>query len=345
MNILFELRHPRHYYQFKAIYDILKERGHLVKIIATERTLLIDILRESKEEFILLKHTKSGSIALKLLSYFIYFNIVVKTVKEYNINLLISKASISSCFLKVIKPNLESVIFPDSEDVWLTNNYVRFFSDLIILPSIFPLKWSPQKVLRIKGTCENCYLDPKYFQPKKIIPSEYGYQEGSKFVFFRFVAWKAHHDKGQYGFSKSERKDIVKLFIQYDYIPLISFEDKPDEDLEQYINRFPKNEIRSVLTLCDYFVGDSQSMAAEAALLGVKSFRYNSWVLNDVINFKFFNQQQLLLNFSNYNELKATLIDSLEGKLNFFKPISDYWEKCGDVNTYICDEIEKRFIK
>jgi len=345
LNILFELRHPRHYYQFKAIYDILKERGHLVKIIATERTLLIDILKEENEDFILLKHTTSGSIVLKLLSYFISFNQFVKSVKKYNIDLLVSKASMSSCFLKLIKPNLRAVIFPDSEDIWLTNNFVRYFSDLIILPNIFPLKWSTKKVVRVNGTCENCYLDPKYFHPQKLNPLDYGYDEGAKFVFFRFVAWKAHHDRGQYGFSINERKEIVDLFIKYGYTPLISFEDKPDAELKQYINRFPQNEIRSVLTLCDYFVGDSQSMSAEAALLGVKSFRYNSWVLNDVINFKYFNQQHLLLNFSNYNELKNALIDSLEGKLDFFRPIYDYWVKCGDINTYICDVLEQRFIK
>jgi len=67
--------------------------------------------------------------------------------------------------------------------------------------------------------------------------------------------------------------------------------------------------------------------------------------LNDVINFKYFNQQHLLLNFSNYNELKNALIDSLEGKLDFFRPIYDYWVKCGDINTYICDVLEQRFIK
>ena len=62
MNILIELAHPRHYHQFKAVRDIMTQRGNKVILAATDRKLLIELLQESSEEFVLFKHTTSGSI-------------------------------------------------------------------------------------------------------------------------------------------------------------------------------------------------------------------------------------------------------------------------------------------
>lgn len=343
MVILIELAHPRHFYQFMAVSELLKRRGHTVIVAATDRQLLVEILKESGVNFILFKHTKSGSRFKKLCSYLGRLKQFRSVVLQNNIDVYISKASIDTFIVKVIRKKVMTVIYPDSEDVWTTNNFVRFFSDVILLPVIFPRKWPTNRVVRINGTCENCYLDPKYLRVETLNPQDYGYLPNANFVFFRFVAWKAHHDVGQYGFNRTQRIDLVKLFVSYGYTPLISFEDEPDVELTEYINRFPKSKVRSVLLLCEYFVGDSQSMAAESALLGLKSFRYNSWVLNDVINFKFFNNKKLLLNYAVYNELKHDLVRSLDGNLEFFQPITGYWEECGDINTAICDVIEKRF--
>lgn len=344
MNILFELNHPRHYYQFQVIKRILKQRGHKTYIAATDRGLLIEILNETEEEYVLLKHTSSGNRAIKFLAYAKRFYSYSVILRQLKINVLFSKASVSAFFTKLTVPSLKAIIYPDSEVVWLTNNFVRHFSDLIFIPDVFPLSWPLNKVVRVKGTCENCYLDPRYFQPEHINPAEFGYSSGSRFVFFRFVAWKANHDIGQYGFSSAERIDIIDLFVKSGYTPLISFEGEPDFELKQFVNRFPKSKIRSVLSICEYYVGDSQSMASEAALLGVKSFRYNSWVKNDLANFKFFHQRHLLLNFSCYADLKTAVEQSLSGSLKFFAPIKDYWEECGDVNKFICDKIEERFV-
>lgn len=345
MNILVDLAHPRHYYQFKYICELLEERGHKVYIAATDRPLLMEILNESGVDFILFKHTQSGNRFIKLWSHVCRLDEFRSVLLRNNIDVYISKASIGSFFVKVIARRIMTVIFPDSEDVSLTNNFVRFFSDLILLPKIFPLKWQENKVVRVNGTCENCYLDPRYLKLDSVNVRDFGYPENAKFVFFRFVAWKAHHDVGQYGFNRKQRIEVVNLFLSYGFIPLISFEDEPDPELSEFVNRFPKSKVRSVLQLCDYFVGDSQSMAAESALLGLKSFRYNSWVLHDVINFKHFNRKRLLLNYSLYDDLKDDLIKSLNCDLDFFQPVAGYWDESGDVNKQISDEIEARFAK
>jgi predicted glycosyltransferase len=326
-----------------AVSELLKRRGHTVIVAATDRQLLVEILKESGVNFILFKHTKSGSRFKKLCSYLGRLKQFRSVVLQNNIDVYISKASIDTFIVKVIRKKVMTVIFPDSQHSWLTNNFVRYYADLILLSIIFPFQWPAHKVVRVNGTCENCYLDPKYLQVVTLNPQDYGYLPDSKFVFFRFVAFNASHDIGQYGFTKNQRVELVKLFVAFGYTPLISFEDEPDSELIEHINRFPKSKIRSVLLLCEYFVGDSQSMAAESALLGLKSFRYNSWVLDDSINFKYFNHKKLLLNYACFDKLKDDLVRSLEGKLDFFQPVAGYWEECEDVNTTICDVIEKRF--
>ena len=49
MKYIFELNHPKHYYQFKYVMRILKEHGHEIKVLAREKDVLLDVL---KEEFL-----------------------------------------------------------------------------------------------------------------------------------------------------------------------------------------------------------------------------------------------------------------------------------------------------
>ena len=51
MKILFALNHPAHYYLFKYIMLILKEKGHDVKVVISEKDVLETLLKLENVEY------------------------------------------------------------------------------------------------------------------------------------------------------------------------------------------------------------------------------------------------------------------------------------------------------
>lgn len=46
MKYIFELNHPKHYYQFKYIMQELQQSGHQVHVLARDKDVLLSVLQE-----------------------------------------------------------------------------------------------------------------------------------------------------------------------------------------------------------------------------------------------------------------------------------------------------------
>ena len=107
----------------------------------------------------------------------------------------------------------------------------------------------------------------------------------------------------------------------------------------------PAAEIHSVLAYADLYVGDSQTMATEAALLGTPAIRSNSFVgPNDMTNFIVLEQQyNLLRNIRDYDGVIATIQDMLQNscKQEWETKKEAYFQQVGDANQQIYDIITK----
>ena len=76
-------------------------------------------------------------------------------------------------------------------------------------------------------------------------------------------------------------------------------------DLEKYKLKINPIYIHTVLYYASLYVGDSQTMATEAALLGTPSIRFNSFVgANDMSNFTMLeNDYNMMKNLNSYDYL------------------------------------------
>ena len=46
MKYIFELNHPKHYYQFKYIMQSLQKQGHEILVLARDKDVLLKVLEE-----------------------------------------------------------------------------------------------------------------------------------------------------------------------------------------------------------------------------------------------------------------------------------------------------------
>jgi len=123
---------------------------------------------------------------------------------------------------------------------------------------------------------ELAYLHPNRFTPNPDILNELGIKPNEKYFIVRLVSLTAHHDIGETGLGTEQAKTIVERLARQGRV-FISAETTIDSDLQKYALPTPAEKIFDVLAFADLLVGDSQTMAAEAAVLGTPSLRCNTF--------------------------------------------------------------------
>lgn len=134
---------------------------------------------------------------------------------------------------------------------------------------------------------ELAYLHPKRFVPDASVPDDagIGYERDANgrvvnvepYFVMRFNAFKAHHDVGVVGLTIENKRRMVQLLSQHGKV-FITTERNIDEEFLPYQLRVPQDKVHSLLYYATMFVGDSQTMTSEAAVLGTPSIRCNTFV-------------------------------------------------------------------
>ena len=211
----------------------------------------------------------------------------------------------------------------------------------IVTPEPFTIDFG-KKHLRIKGLFEDCYLSPEVLSIDDNYPQEHGLQ--CPYAVLRFVGWTANHDVNNNGFSLDEKIALADSISKYMTVYVSSEKVLPPE-LAKYKLSTPAAQIHDVLANADLYVGDSQTMATEAALLGTPAIRSNSFVgENDMSNFKMLEKKcGLLLNIRDFKTVLAAATDfaKVSRKAEWKQKREDYYKSVGDTNKYIADLLEK----
>ena len=100
---------------------------------------------------------------------------------------------------------------------------------------------------------------------------------GEPYFLIRFSALNAHHDKGIKGISNEIAERLVKILEPFGTIYITS--ERPLEpQFEKYRIRINPLDMHHVMAFASLYIGDSQTMAAEAGVLGVPFVRFNDFV-------------------------------------------------------------------
>ena len=335
MRYLFELNHPKHYYQFKYVMLKLKQAGHEIMVVARDKDVLLKVLQEEKVPYeIFGRHSKtlSGKLFGTIPILFSYNRII----RRFRPDVIVSKASFYAALLAKIN-HIKSVIFPDSEVVKVTNRYVVPLVTKVVTPDTFGLDYG-KKHIRVKGLFEDCYLSPTVFTPDESVVERYGLKR--PYAIFRFVGWSANHDVGNNGFSLDQKIQLTKA-VNGKMIVYISSEKSLPPELLNCRLPVPASLMHHALAFADLYLGDSQTMATEAALLGTPAIRSNSFVgENDMTNFKVLEHQYgMLRNVAKYDEVLSLVKDfsSNSRKNEWRAKRADYYAETGDLNQAIVD--------
>ena len=276
LNFLFYLGHPAHFHLFKNSIRSLKEKGHSVKILIKKKDVLESLLKEAGMEYTNImigeRGDKKWQIALSLLKRDWEMLKVVRTFKP-DVTAGTSAEITHIGFLLNI-PSL--VVNEDDADV------VPLFCKLayplatnVLAPNCCRVgKWERKKI-GYEGYHELAYLHPDNFIPNPDIKEKY--QLGDRYFIIRLAKLNAHHDEGRKGISKEVVIELLKLLQPVGKVWITS-ERELEPEFEPFRIAFPPSEIHHVMAFADAYIGDSQTMAAEAAVLGVPAVRFNDFI-------------------------------------------------------------------
>lgn len=275
MNILIDIGHPGQVHLFRYVIKQLQKKNHKVIVTVKDISSAKRLLEAFDIEYLSLGK-KFDSVFLKGLSQIRYnFNLYRIAVQE-KIDVAVG-SSITIAHVSVVHKMKALVLDDDdAEVVKLFSLFAHPFADCILSPSALAHQRTGRKDHSYAGTHELFYLHPTYFTPDPSVLPEVGLKPDEPFFLVRFVSGKAYHDKGEKWMTNSQKMRIVKL-LETDGKVLITTEREIEPEFQKWQLKISPERIHHLMYYATIFVGDSQTMTSEAAILGTPALKCNSF--------------------------------------------------------------------
>lgn len=276
MKFLFYIGHPAHYHNFRNVSQNLADKGHQIVWVVREKDVLFQLTEGTtfKTHYIKEKspRNKWGRISRILKREFRMFWIMFKFRPDMSIGTDLVITHIG----KIL--NIPSIVVneDDAEAVPLFANMAMKYATTILAPTSCSVGDYGYKSILYNGYQELAYLHPSYFKPnRKKIEQLFG--EESQYFLLRFASLTAHHDSGVAGIDDKLAKEIIDILEPKGKVWITS-ERELSPEFEKYRIAIPPKEMHHAMNYAALYIGDSQTMAAEAAVLGTPSLRFNDFV-------------------------------------------------------------------
>ena len=278
MKILVYMGHPAHFYLYKNTIKQLREDGHQVEILIKKKDILQSLLDNQGWE---------------------YHNILQEGRKDSKLGMLIGmlkRAWRQNIFCAQFKPDILTgtsvensyigkwrhipVINCNEDDAAVVPLYAKLsypWANAILNPIVCNSgKWN-SKATKYPSYQELAYLHPNHFTADAKVVKGYGIDVTKPYFVMRFASLHAHHDNGIKGINTEIAERLVKI-LELHGIIYITSERPLEPQFEQYRIKINPLDMHHVMAFASLYIGDSQTMAAEAGVLGVPFVRFNDFV-------------------------------------------------------------------
>ncbi len=277
MRVLVYMGHPAHFYNYKNAILSLREDGHKVEILIKKKDVLQSLLDNAGFSYHNILKEGRGDTRL---------GIIWGTLKRaWRLNAFCSRfhpdvltgTSVENSWIGKLRSI--PVININEDDASVVPYYARLsypWASVILSPLVCNNgKWE-KKTVKYNGYHELAYLHPDHFMPDRSIVEKY-VSSDSPFFLIRVVRLKALHDAGKKGIGPDILQRIIDTLEPYGRV-LISSERELEPQFRSYRVHIDPLDMHHILAFASLFIGDSQTMAAEAGVLGTPFVRFNDFV-------------------------------------------------------------------
>jgi len=277
MRVLVDIGHPAHVHLFRNLINRVQQEGGEVLTATRDKDATVNLCQAYKIPQVVLSRAYSG----RLLDG--GFELFSRTVKLFKVAVKFKPDALigTSMSIGVVGRLIGRPSFVFNEDdaniVPLFAHFAYPTCNYVITPECLKHENYGPKHLTYPGYHELAYLHPDHFTPNPEVPSSIGLEPGSPYFILRFVALKAHHDFKARGLPLEVAKRLVDMLSNRGRV-LISSEGELRPEFRAYQFPLSPDKLHDVLAFASMYIGDSQTVTAEAAMMAVPNLRCNTFV-------------------------------------------------------------------
>ena len=270
------LGHPAHYHMFKFVTAELEQRGIEVDYLVKRKDMLEDLVRESGHQYYLVRkkiRPETGELGLIWALISLECHVIAYIIRRRPRLLVGTYAPVISHLTGV------PVIVCCEDDTAVIPRFAKTsypYADTILSPVYCDGgKWDT-KMTKYHGFQKLAYLHPNRFTPSWEIVAPHLRDPNRPYVLIRFAQLKAHHDEGIGGITNQIALQLIRMLSEK-FEVYVTSERPLTPELQAYRLHINPLVIHHWLAFATLYIGDSQSMAVEAAMLGTPSIRFSGF--------------------------------------------------------------------
>lgn len=273
MRILFDIVHPAHVHFFKHMITGLRARGHDALIVARDKDVtsrLLDALGFPHATV----GRPAGNRAGQLRELLHRDVVLARAARRFGADVIVTRNPAGAHAARLVG----AVGIFDTDDGSAAGVHFRAarpFAHVLTSPDCLPEDWGPRHV-KYAGYKQSAYLHPNHFRPDPTVLDDVGVARGEPFFVVRFVAMDASHDKGETGLPLAAKRALLAKLSAKGRV-FLSCEGRVPDEWRSYAYQVAPHRMMDLMAYATLVVGDSQTMAAEAAVMGTPSVRASSF--------------------------------------------------------------------
>ncbi|MCL1867607.1 MAG: DUF354 domain-containing protein [Paludibacter sp.] len=277
MNILVQLSHPAHFHLYKNAIKNWQNNENQVFILIKTKDILEDLLKQANLPYYnILPDEKRKS------KFDIFKQMIVKDLRilrfciKNKIDLLTGSTPEAAQVAWLLRRFSVNTGEDDMAVVPAWAKAAGPFVQTLLTPEVCENGKLNAKSIKYNSYHELAYLHPNHFTPNKNVVEKYFSAEKPYFI-MRFAKLNAHHDTGINGINAEIAQKLVDILKPHGDIYITS-ERELEPQFEQYRIKINPLDMHHVMSFAQLYIGDSQTMAAEAGVMGVPFVRFNDFV-------------------------------------------------------------------
>lgn len=322
MRLLFDLGHPAHVHLFRNVIKRLEGSGGTALVTSRHKDITVDLCRAYGIPQVILSKAHSNSFFSGICELF------RRTLRLLHVSLRFRPHALlgTSASIGVVGKLLRCPSFffgeDDADVISLFARTVYPTCTYIVTPTCLEHERYGHKHLTYPGYQELAYLHPNHFTPDPAVLATIGLKPTDPYFILRFVALRAHHDTNADGLPTNTLSRLIERLARRGRV-LITSEKELPSDFERYRLPVPVHQFHDVLAFASMCIGDSQTVAAEAAVLGVPNIRCNTFVGRLSYLTELETRYGLTRGF--LPNQRDALFTTVDGWLNHLEPVRQEW--------------------
>jgi uncharacterized protein len=330
MRVLVDIVHPAHVLFFARPIRMLLENGHDVRVVSRHKDVATTLLDEFGIEHNPISRLGRGRFGLAR-------ELVVRDARllavalGFKPDVMVGCGGVSISHVGALL-GTRTIAFYENEIAWLQIRLTLPFISEWHVPRSYFGPTASGRTYRYNGIKELSYLHPDAFVPDWTAAIEAGLDPGRPNFFVRLVSWDSAHDFGKQGIRGKDLAALINWLGAQGTVH-ISAEGSVPSEFHRFLFKGKALEAHHLMAFCRLYVGESATMAAEAAMLGSPAFYIDDSTRGFIRELE---GAQLVEHHSSLESLRPALAEALDrGRDHYLRLRSAFVKDRIDVAKYV----------